>query len=144
MRVSGGICMLIFTHNLLLNFKLYLTYLGIQISWMVTIMIGYWNWHWRICRLYTITNYILLLQYGAKDVCKAYHYRINNIKNNKNLGIRVLTNILDEEILNGLESNFLQDDVSRILPFLELIPLGDVYGCLLETYLFTGNSRNYN
>ena len=62
-RISGWICMIIFTHSIFLSLNLYLTSLSFQIRRMVTTRLGSQNYHWIGCGIPTISSYDLLQVY---------------------------------------------------------------------------------
>ena len=79
----------------------------------------------------------------VNDVWKEFCYIPRNTKKENNLDIRVFLNPFDEEILNKSGSKFSPDDGLRNLQLWGVIPGGDKYYCLLETYLFLGNGISY-
>ena len=78
----------------------------------------------------------------VNDLCNSYHYRTINRYKERNLGISVFLKLLDEEMLNNLESKISPYGVYRNLPFLGVLPVGDRDACLLHTELFPGDGMS--
>ena len=72
---------------------------------------------------------------------KEFSYGIRNLNRDKDMGNRLFVNLLVNDMLKKLQSDFSPDDVSRNLPSLLPLPVGGKYVCLLATDLIPGGVR---